>query len=106
MPIYRKGDDQFGLREAAQEQRAHDYAMEIGNVKDMSADDQSGFTGARMAFTPIVGGVTANMRFAPVSGTELAKHKAKMKSGAINYDNMKNNDHKVDPTERYEKGAY
>lgn len=106
MPIYRKGEDQFGLREAAQRQRAHDESMERGNVANMSSDDQSGFTGARMAFTPIVGGVRANMKFAPVSGAELAKETAKRKSGAHDKFGMKNHDHKVDPTEKYEKGAY
>ena len=106
MAVYRKGEDQFGLREAARTQRAHDSVMEIGNKKDMSLNDQSGFTGARLAFTPIIGGVKADMKFAPVSGTELAKEAAKRKSGAKNKSGMKNNDHKVDHIEQYEKGTY
>ena len=106
MPIYRKGEDQFGLREAAQKQRISDEVNERGNVKNMSSDDQSGFTGARMAFTPIVGGVKASMKFAPVSGAELAKESAKRKSGAHDKFGMKNHDYKVDRDEQYKKGAY
>ena len=106
MAVYRKGEDQFGLREAAQTQRSHDNVDEIRNKKNMSSDDQSGFTGARMAFTPIVGGVKADMKFAPVSGTELAKESAKRKSGAKDKFGMKNHDHKVDHIEQYEKGTY
>lgn len=106
MPIYRKGEDQFGLREAARKQRSLDDVDEIGNKKNMSLDDQSGFTGARMAFTPIIGGVKADMKFAPVSGTELAKEAAKRKSGAKLANGMKNNDHKVDVIKQYKKGTY
>jgi hypothetical protein len=101
--IYRKGEDQSGLQEAAARQRASDNTMDR---RRLSTDDQSGYTGAKMAFTPFKGGVTKNTKAVPVSGTELAKEAAKRKSGAIDKFGMKNHAHKVSPTEKYETGAY
>ena len=101
MAIYRKGEDQFGLREAARQQRIHDE-----NTNRLSVDDQSGYTGAKMVFTPHVGGLTTTTKFLPVSGAELAKEKARRKAGAVDSNGMKRNEHKVDLTEQYETGAY
>jgi hypothetical protein len=98
--IYRKGEDQSGLEEAAALQRLHD------KDKRVSADDQSGYTGAKMAFTPFAGGVTPNTKALPVSGAELAKEAARRKSGAVDKFGMTNNEHKVDRDEQRKKGAY
>ncbi|CAB4175135.1 hypothetical protein UFOVP965_117 [uncultured Caudovirales phage] len=101
--ITRKGEDQSRLQEAASWQRAHDNSMD---KRGLSTDDQSGYTGAKMAFTPFAGGITENTKAVPVSGSELAKETAKRKSGAVDKFGMRNNEHKVDYTEQYEKGAY
>ena len=104
--IYRKGNraDTARLREAASRQRASDEVNAEGNR--LHIDDQTGYSGAKMAFTPFSGGITKNTKALPVSGTELAKEAAKRKSGAIDKFGMKNNEHQVDSKKRYNTGAY
>lgn len=104
--IYRKGNraDTARLREAAMRQRSADEVKSAG--RRLHIDDQTGYSGAKMAFTPFSGGVTENTKALPVSGTELAKEAAKRKAGAIDQDGMKNNEHKVDRKKQYNTGAY
>jgi hypothetical protein len=98
--IYRKGEDQSGLEEAAAVQRLHDEG------KKLSMDDQSGYTGAKMAFTPWTSPITENTKALPVSGTELAKEAARRKSGAVDDLGLPNHAHTVDRDEQRKKGAY
>ena len=102
--IYRKGEDQSGLEDAAALQRSRDEINIEG--KKLSMDDQSGYTGAQMAFTPFVGGITENTKALPVSGTELAKEAARRKSGAVDEFGMKNHEHKVNRKKQRKKGTY
>ena len=104
--IYRKGNraDTARLREAAMRQRVADETKSEG--RRLHIDDQTGYSGAKMAFTPFSGGVTENTKALPVSGTELAKEAAKRKAGAIDKFGMKNNEHKVDRKKQYNTGAY